>query len=334
MQAAVQRAQMLNGSFLYRQGLCVPKTTAAYTAADNVLARQVGASVMGLLGAWRMVFDCIDVWLYGVAWCCLILTLMPYPSMLGFVRLGKHLKKLGKRLMVSFSCSKCSMLLPVWAEAAPQLAKPVLEAYDTWQSCSVPFPLDTGRCAVSNSTISSMCTCLSAYFVQGSLRQALNQHRLSDPSNPQGPPAVHMVLSLAHDVACALLHLHTENLIHADLKASNVLLTKTAAEPLPPAAGSSGGSGRQQQQQGWGVTCAALIAAAGSKLTAKVADFGLSLSLSPGDTHVSHMHAVGVVVECHMTRVSGHMHAVGLASSWVVTLVQHSGGCGMHAEFS
>jgi hypothetical protein len=33
-------------------------------------------------------------------------------------------------------------------------------------------------------------------------------------------------------------------------------------------------------------------AAAGSRLVAKVADFGLSLSLNPGETHVSDMHAV------------------------------------------
>jgi serine/threonine protein kinase len=33
------------------------------------------------------------------------------------------------------------------------------------------------------------------------------------------------VLTLAHDVACAMLHLHKERIVHGDLKASNVLLS-------------------------------------------------------------------------------------------------------------
>jgi hypothetical protein len=38
---------------------------------------------------------------------------------------------------------------------------------------------------------------------QGSLRQALNQGRLTDPSSSNSLPALHLVLTLAHDLACA-----------------------------------------------------------------------------------------------------------------------------------
>ncbi|KAF6262437.1 kinase-like domain-containing protein [Scenedesmus sp. NREL 46B-D3] len=157
------------------------------------------------------------------------------------------------------------------------------------------------------------------YCDEGSLRQALNRGRLADPSSGDSAPALHLALALAHDVACAMLHLHSEHLIHADLKASNVLLAR-GTTPMLTAASSTGGSPcnatdfmspdglaleqqqqQQQQQQEFGpgwvgsdVSCAALLAAAqakaGGRLIAKVADFGLSLSLDPGDTHVSHMH--------------------------------------------
>lgn len=132
-------------------------------------------------------------------------------------------------------------------------------------------------------------------YAQGSLRQALNQGRLSDQaSSAAALPALHLVLALAHDVACAMLHLHSEHLIHADLKASNVLLTRGTA-PIVTAASSTGASSaadlmspggyaaqQQQLQQEFGAgygsgdhaSCAALLAAAqskaGGRLIAKV----------------------------------------------------------------
>jgi serine/threonine protein kinase len=90
-----------------------------------------------------------------------------------------------------------------------------------------------------------------------------------------------------------MLHLHSEHLIHADLKASNVLLTRgtapmlttasstasrgSAAELLSP--GSFAAQQQQQQEFGTGgvgsdLTCAALLAAsqakAGGRFIAKV----------------------------------------------------------------
>jgi serine/threonine protein kinase len=133
--------------------------------------------------------------------------------------------------------------------------------------------------------LSNCCFCfsLSLYLSpQGSLRSALNQQRLVDPSSQFRVPAVHLVLALAHDVACAMLHLHSEQIVHSDLKASNVLLTKANTfAPFTAAIGDgsigSGGSG----SAGGGLrpdSCAAMLAKAqalaGGRLVAKVADFG------------------------------------------------------------
>jgi hypothetical protein len=150
-----------------------------------------------------------------------------------------------------------------------------------------------------NAFTSSVLFLKRASVLQGSLRQALNQGRLSDPSSSNSLPALHLVLALAHDVACAMLHLHSEHLIHADLKASNVLLTRGTAPMLTTASSTasrgsatdllSPGSLAAQQQQllqqqefgagfvGTDMTCAALLAAsqakAGGRFIAKVSMF-------------------------------------------------------------
>jgi serine/threonine protein kinase len=129
--------------------------------------------------------------------------------------------------------------------------------------------------------------------LQGSLRSALNQQRLVDPCAPYRLPAVHLVLALAHDAACAMLHLHSEQVVHLDLKAGNVLLTKAnTLAPFTATHGDSTCSRVLQRPDSCAVLLAAAQAAAGGRLVAKVADFGLSLSLDPGSTHISHMHAV------------------------------------------
>ena len=91
------------------------------------------------------------------------------------------------------------------------------------------------------------------------------------------------MLSVALDVARAMLHLHSEGLLHADLKASNVLLDKGPALDM---SGPSGGMQQQQQQQ---------QPHAGTRVIGKISDFGLSLMLDADATHVSHMHGVSVV---------------------------------------
>ncbi|KAF8060546.1 RPL6 [Scenedesmus sp. PABB004] len=98
---------------------------------------------------------------------------------------------------------------------------------------------------------------------QGTLRDALDRKLLLRGSGAAMlQPA--LVLSLAHDVAAALLHLHSEGVVHGDLKAGNVMLTKGGDDP--------GGV--------WAATV-------GYRVTAKVADFGLALPLGPADTHAT-----------------------------------------------
>jgi serine/threonine protein kinase len=67
------------------------------------------------------------------------------------------------------------------------------------------------------------------------------------------------ILDTALDVAKAMLHLHSLNVLHADLKARNVMLK-------------SGGEGRT--------------------VVAKVADFGLSVKMDVMETHISSVFQV------------------------------------------
>ncbi|WIA15154.1 hypothetical protein OEZ85_001840 [Tetradesmus obliquus] len=121
------------------------------------------------------------------------------------------------------------------------------------------------------------------YCDQGTLREALDQKCfLRNSSNGYLAPTIS--LSLAHDIAAALLHLHSEGVVHGDLKAANVLLTRG------------------------GEDCGGLWAAClGFRVTAKVADFGLALQLDPSDTHAT-MAARGTPT--HMSPelfLSGHV---------------------------
>lgn len=79
------------------------------------------------------------------------------------------------------------------------------------------------------------------------------------------------MLALAHDVAAAMLHLHSEGIVHGDLKAGNVMLTSSSAA----------NTGALPSVRMW-------AAPPGTPpLTAKVADFGLALPLAPSDTHAT-----------------------------------------------
>eukprot|EP00775_Hariotina_reticulata_P011706 gene11706-11851_t len=75
---------------------------------------------------------------------------------------------------------------------------------------------------------------------------------------PDGRPNMQSTIATALDVARAMLHLHSENVVHSDLKARNVLLK------------SAGGDARG--------------------FVAKVSDFGLSVRMDPTETHISNVY--------------------------------------------
>ncbi|KAF6240407.1 kinase-like domain-containing protein [Scenedesmus sp. NREL 46B-D3] len=121
------------------------------------------------------------------------------------------------------------------------------------------------------------------YCDQGTLREALD-HKMVLRNGSAGYLQPTIMLSLAHDIAAALLHLHSEGVVHGDLKAANVLLTRGGEDV--------GGL--------W-------AASMGYRVTAKVADFGLALQLDPQDTHAT-MAARGTPT--HMSPelfLSGHV---------------------------
>mmetsp|Transcript_25649 Transcript_25649/g.55849 ORF Transcript_25649/g.55849 Transcript_25649/m.55849 type:complete len:1132 (+) Transcript_25649:194-3589(+) len=97
------------------------------------------------------------------------------------------------------------------------------------------------------------------YIVQefcdaGSLRQAVLRRRFWDELRMQ--PRLDLILEVATELAGGLAHLHAKNIIHGDLNPNNVLLKK---DPCPK-----------------GYVC-------------KLADFGLSMKMSAGQSHISNM---------------------------------------------
>ncbi|PNH01158.1 Proline-rich receptor-like protein kinase PERK7 [Tetrabaena socialis] len=116
-----------------------------------------------------------------------------------------------------------------------------------------------------------------------------------------------LALRLALDVALGMAHVHSRRIVHGDLKPDNVLLVSgtrhndaahaegtTMPEALPAAGGglsdhdpsvaamAAGGGDEGSSGSGRGAFDTPLT------LTAKVADFGLSLPLEEGATHASH----------------------------------------------
>ena len=102
--------------------------------------------------------------------------------------------------------------------------------------------------------------------IQVSLRDALDSGLLGRPGTYSVPPP--LLLTIAHDVAAAMLHLHSEGIVHGDLKAANVML--------------SSADGCRGRHVGGPAPPPVL-----TQLTAKVADFGLALPLDPSVTHAT-----------------------------------------------
>lgn len=87
----------------------------------------------------------------------------------------------------------------------------------------------------------------------GSLRRALNSQVFINPSI--GKVNYRAVLDTAVDMARGMAHMHKHNIVHADVKARNVLLLRSAREP--------------------------------KGVIAKMSDFGLSLKIDDDNTHIA-----------------------------------------------
>jgi serine/threonine protein kinase len=131
--------------------------------------------------------------------------------------------------------------------------------------------------------------------LQGSLREALDCGLLAKPGGFLPPSAV---LALAHDVSAAMLHLHSEGIVHGDLKAGNVMLTSSGAGGC-----SSGGLSNPRVWAG---------APGDRPLTAKVADFGLAFPLPPTDTHATLLARVRGALVCACEGLCTSIHQAAL----------------------
>ena len=65
---------------------------------------------------------------------------------------------------------------------------------------------------------------------KGSVTAALQSGGLPGQTGPRTPPSTLAALHIARDVACGMLHIHSMQIVHADLKSGNVLLVDSRRE--------------------------------------------------------------------------------------------------------
>jgi serine/threonine protein kinase len=137
-------------------------------------------------------------------------------------------------------------------------------------------------------------------------RGNLKEHLMAGgcPAPPAAQQDMRAILATAIDVACAMVHLHTENIVHSDLKVrpgdrgSTVLVC-----PLPAERPCWHNCARKPQRCGCRSRAPAprlllqarnvLLKSSGTDprgFVAKVSDFGLSVQINPTQTHVSNIY--------------------------------------------
>ena len=152
-------------------------------------------------------------------------------------------------------CARCTIACVFYVQQGTLFGSAACGHHWEWQPDAKSWENTTVAQSTLAPTPDTFVSC-NRFCDEGSLRDALDCGLLTRPGSFLAPSAV---LALAHDVASAMLHLHSEGIVHGDLKAGNVMLTSTG--------GSTGSSGLPSVRM-W---------ATGSDrpLTAKVADFGL-----------------------------------------------------------
>ncbi|KAF8066284.1 Gucy1b1 [Scenedesmus sp. PABB004] len=134
---------------------------------------------------------------------------------------------------------------------------------------------------------------LCEYCDRGSLREALDLGAFNLPDGGLNYPAV---LDTAVEIATAVAHLHTCNVLHSDLKARNIMLKSSGSE--------------------------------GRGATSKVADFGLAVKMDHMETHLSnafqgtmtHM-APEIMIKGHISKAAD-VYALGMVL-WELYTAKH-----------
>eukprot|EP00873_Tetraselmis_striata_P034143 jgi/Tetstr1/454407/TSEL_041308.t1 len=122
----------------------------------------------------------------------------------------------------------------------------------------------------------------------GSVTHCLHKGLLPGQTGSRTPPELKTSLQLSKDVACGMLHIHSMQIIHSDLKSGNVLLVESRRGD--------------------------------ASSVAKIADFGLSVKMDEDQTHVSGVHAGTLSHMSPELLLQGHagkaadVYAFGLAS--------------------
>ncbi|KAG2496757.1 hypothetical protein HYH03_005166 [Edaphochlamys debaryana] len=148
----------------------------------------------------------------------------------------------------------------------------------------------------------------------GSLRSCIDATAVGSVAG--GGASALCALSLAMDVACGMAHIHSQNIVHGDLSAGNVLLSSNTASE--GAIGGAEGSALHPLRGLWR-----------PPVVAKVADFGLSVHMGDGQTHASNRFQGTPLYTAPEVLLRGHLSPAADVWSYGVLLLELCHGEGI-----